>query len=36
MEKMIFNASMAAFINLFLPQHPFCSHLSSPAPPTIG
>ena len=24
------------FLNLFLPQHPFWSSLSSPAPPTIG
>jgi len=26
----------AAFLNLFLPQHPFWAHLSSSAPPTIG
>jgi len=26
----------AAFLNLFLPQHPFWSRLSSPAPTTIG
>ena len=28
--------SKAVFLNLFLPQHPFWSSLSSPAPPTIG
>jgi len=27
---------MAAFLNLFLAQHPFWSRLSGPAPPTIG
>jgi len=27
---------IAAFLNLFLPQHPFWSRLSNPAPPTIG
>jgi len=25
-----------AFLNLFLPQHPFWSRVSSPALPTIG
>jgi len=27
--------SKPVFLNLFLPQHPFQSRFSSPAPPTI-
>jgi len=30
------NSIRAVFLKLFLPQHPFLSRLSSPAPPTIG
>jgi len=35
-EVVVKQGFSAAFLNLFLPQHPFLSRLSSPAPPTIG